>query len=129
MASVFIIENDISLQELYEKILENNGFQVIGKESSGNAAITKLKSFSEMPDVILMDYRMPKMNGIETTKEILDIDENARIIMISGDLTIEDEVLRQGAKIFIKKPFSYHELVKGISRLSNQFYNTTKVIP
>jgi len=129
MPSIFIIENDKSLQQLYEKILENNGFKVIGKESSGGAAIVKLKSFSEMPDVILMDYRMPKKNGIETTREILNFDKNARIIIISGDLTIENEVLNQGAKLFIKKPFSYHELVKGINMLSNQFYNSTKAIP
>ena len=129
MASVFIIENDKLLQELYEKILINNGFQVIGKEASGNAAIAKLRSFSEMPDVILMDYRMPKKNGIEITKEILNIDKDARIIIISGDLTIENEVLKEGAKLFLSKPFSYHELVKEINRLSNQFCNTTKVMP
>lgn len=129
MPSVFIIENDISLQSLYEKILESNGFQVVGKETSGSAAIASLKSISKMPDIILMDYRMPKKNGIETTKEILQIDKNARIIIISGDLTVESEVLRQGAKLFIKKPFSYHELVKGIDRLSNKCNNTTKVIP
>ena len=129
MPSVFIIENDLSLQQLYEKILESNGIQIIGKESSGSAAITRLRSFSELPDVILMDYRMPKKNGIETTKEILNINENARIIMISGDLSIENEVLREGAKMFIKKPFSYHELVRGINKLSNQYYNKSKVMP
>lgn len=127
MPTVFIIENDPTLQELYEKILMNNGFQVIGKASSGIDAIVQYKLFSKKPDVIIMDYRMPIKNGIETTKELLDIDSNARIIIISGDLTVEDEVLKQGAKKFLKKPFSYHQLVREIDELSANIYDAPKI--
>ncbi|MFX1274029.1 MAG: response regulator [Promethearchaeota archaeon] len=127
MTSVFIIENDPTLQELYEKILENNGFQVVGKVSSGIDAIAQYQLFSIKPDVVIMDYRMPMKNGVETTKEILEIDNNARIIIISGDLTVEDEVLKQGAKKFLKKPFSYHQLVSEIDKLSNTMYDVPKI--
>ncbi len=129
MVSVLIIENDPTLQELYEKILEKNKFEVIAKVTSGIDAIEKYRLLSKKPDVVLVDYRMPDKNGIEIIKEILKIDDNAQVIMVSGDINIEEECIKQGAKMFIKKPFNYYQLVDGINKVSNHFYTPSKAVP
>ena len=52
--TIFIVEDDISLQKLYEIILESSGFQIIGIANNGNKAVNMYNSFSEKPEIILM---------------------------------------------------------------------------
>ncbi len=61
-------------------MLEYASFQVLDGAYNGRDAINKFKSFSENPDIILMDYRMPIKNGLDAAKEILEIDNKSKII-------------------------------------------------
>ncbi|MFX1260119.1 MAG: response regulator [Promethearchaeota archaeon] len=88
-----------------------SGFQVLGVANNGEEAVLMFKSFSIKPDIILMDHRMPVKNGIETTKEILKIDNSAYIIFVSADLSVKEDSLSIGAKLFIEKPFSLDKLI------------------
>ena len=54
-------------------VLEAYGYSVIGKAKNGQEAVDMYRSFSNKPDVIIMDHRMPVKDGIEATKEILQI--------------------------------------------------------
>ncbi len=58
---------------------------------------------------------MPKKNGIEATKEILQIDKNVKIIFISADDSIKEEVLSIGAFSFWDKPFMIESLINKIN--------------
>lgn len=118
MTSVFIVENDFSLQILYKRILEYGGFRVLGTAITGKEAILKYKKFERRPDIVLLDYRMPMMNGFEITKEILKMDEGARIIIASGDITAKKLALEIGAKKFLKKPFTSERLLTEIRDLT-----------
>ena len=117
MASIFIIEDDLSLQKLYKLLLKLKGFKVIGTANNGENAIHKYNSFIDKPDIILMDYRMPIKNGLETTKEIVKIDKRgkSKVIFVSADKTIKEKALSMGAMSFIKKPFSQEKLVNEIN--------------
>lgn len=117
MASIFIIEDDLSLQKLYTLLLKIKGFKVIGTANNGENAILKFNSFIDKPDIILMDYRMPIKNGLETTKEIVKIDKEgkSKVIFVSADKTIKEKALSMGAMSFIKKPFSQEKLVNEIN--------------
>lgn len=90
------------------------GFQVIGLANNGLEATIKFKSFTEKPDIILMDHRMPIKNGIEATKEILSMGESSKIIFASADTLVKDVALSIGASIFIEKPFEIEDLVEKI---------------
>ena len=63
-----------------------------------------------------MDHRMPVKNGIEATKEILKINNTTKIIFISADRTIKEEVLSLGVVSFIDKPFKIYVLVDVINK-------------
>ena len=100
---------------LYEKFLTLSGFQVIGTANNGEEAVYMFNSFSEKPNIILMDHRMPIKNGIEATKEIFQIANSVKIIFVSADKTIKQEALSLGIAGFLEKPFSLNNLVVKIN--------------
>ena len=75
------------------------------------------KSFQKKPDIILMDHRMPVKNGIEATKEILKINNTAKVIFISADRTIKEEALSLGVAYFKEKPFKVYTLIDDIKEV------------
>ena len=114
--SIFIVEDDRSLRSLYEKALKLNGYKVIASAENGLDAVNKFKNFSEKPDIILMDHRMPLKSGMEAAKEILEIDSSIKIIFVSADETIKKEALSNGAISFKDKPFSLQQLFNNIEK-------------
>ena len=97
-------------------MLKLAGFQVKDVANNGRDAIYKFKSFSEKPDIILMDHRMPIKNGIEATKEILEIDNKTKIFFLSADKSVRENALLVGAICFKEKPFTYKRLVNNIQK-------------
>lgn len=95
------------------------GFQIIGVAKNGQEAIDKFKLFSEKPDIIIMDHRMPIKSGIDATKEIISLGKNPKIIFASADKTVREEALSIGAVGFIEKPFDFKELVEKIKEVLN----------
>ncbi|MFW9988296.1 MAG: response regulator, partial [Candidatus Odinarchaeota archaeon] len=73
ITTVLIVDDDTDILFLYQKMLECIGVKVVGTALDGEIAVQLFKSFQIKPDIILMDHRMPKKNGIEATKEILSI--------------------------------------------------------
>ena len=119
MVSVFIVEDDLSLQKLYEMMLKMFGFEVIDKASNGREAIEKFKALSPKPDVILMDHRMPIKNGIDATIELMKFNSHTKIIFTSADNSIKKRALEIGANSFIEKPFTVIQLQYEINRVFN----------
>ncbi len=119
MVSVFIVEDDLSLQKLYEMMLTTFGFKVVEKASNGKEAIDKIKSISPKPDVVLMDHRMPVKNGIEATIELMKYNSRIKVIFTSADNSIKEQALEIGAISFIEKPFSVIQLHAEINRVAS----------
>jgi response regulator of citrate/malate metabolism len=117
MISVLIVEDDLSLQHLYELMLKTFGFKVLAKASNGKEAMDVFLSLENKPDVILMDHRMPVKNGLDTTIEILRCNSHSKIIIISADRSIKKKALSIGAVHFIEKPFSVEKLREEINRI------------
>lgn len=120
ITSIFIVEDDKSIQTLYHKFLDLYGFHVAGTASNGEEAVRKFKSFEKKPDLILMDHRMPVKDGLEATKEILSIKRNANIIFASADKTVRKEAEKLGIIGFLEKPFSLEVLMEYIKNMATQ---------
>ena len=93
-----------------------NGYKVIASAENGLDAVNMFKKFSEKPDVVLMDHRMPLKSGIEAAKEILELDNGTKIIFMSADNTVKEEALSNGAVSFKGKPFSLERLFDNIEK-------------
>ena len=61
-----------------------------------------------------MDHRMPLKDGIEASKEILQINNNTKIIFVSADVSVKEEALSIGVFCFKDKPFTIENLIDSI---------------
>ena len=117
---VMVVDDEKSIVDLFEVIQEVCDFQVIAEAYTGEDAVETYSKLRIKPDVVIMDERMPGMNGLEATKKILDKDRDAKIIFVSGDPRIEDKAISIGASAFVKKPFGLSELKKAIESVSKE---------
>lgn len=109
MNTILIIEDDKAIVDVLKMILEHDGFKT-EQAFNGPSGIEKFKAVN--PDVVLLDIRMPKMDGIEVLQEIRKLDKKSIVIMISGHGNIETAVqtTKLGAYDFISKPFDVDRL-------------------
>jgi len=96
-----------------------DGFQIVGLAANGEELLKQLELVK--PDVILMDIKMPKMNGIEVTKTIDEKMPWVKVIALSGfDHPVYiKEMLKNGAKGFISKNCSIEELCEAIRMVNS----------
>ncbi len=88
--------------------------------NDGDEAIELFNKANPRPEIILMDHRMLKMDGIEAMKHILSIDAHIKIIFLSADTHVKDEALKAGAKLFIAKPASMNTILEAIENVHCQ---------
>jgi len=117
-ATILIVEDETDLSELMRYNLEAEGFRVVGAES-GDEAVERIRD--GVPDLILLDWMLPGLSGIELTRRWRSRDETMRtpIIMITARGEEEERVrgLATGADDYVVKPFSMPELVARIQAL------------
>ncbi|HOK94975.1 MAG TPA: response regulator [Anaerohalosphaeraceae bacterium] len=119
---VLIVDDDTEIVELMVDVLSRDGRFEIRTASSGYDAGMQTQQF--MPDVIILDYMLPDVNGnivCQTIKRNPDF-ENIKIIIVSGVVN-QDEIqalLNAGAAEFLKKPFNIAELVDKILSVVDQ---------
>jgi two-component system chemotaxis response regulator CheY len=110
-ASVLIVDDELFIVELYRDILQLRGYRVVGTAFDGEEALRKYNDSSEKPDVVIMDHRMPVMNGVEATREIMRLNPHQKIIFVSADVLVEKEAREAGASEFLPKPFRMDDLI------------------
>lgn len=119
MLKVLVADDSIFMRALLCRILEQAGHNVIGKATNGLEAVQKY--FEIKPNVVLMDIRMPILNGFEAVKLIKSKDSTANIIMCSamGQGDMVKKAMVYGAKDFIVKPFNAERIIRSIDKFDN----------
>jgi DNA-binding response OmpR family regulator len=112
---VFIVDDDPDMTSVFGLGLQDEGFEVY----TFNDPLVALSQFRpNFYDLLLVDINMPKMNGIDLSRRLLELDSNVKICFITaGEANIE--VLRElyptrGIGCFIKKPVTIEQLVKRV---------------
>lgn len=119
MTTVMIVDDELFIVELYRDILQLRGYKVVGTAFDGEEAVRKYGALQEKPDVIIMDHRMPVMNGVEATKEIIRGNPAQKVIFVSADVLIEKDAREAGASEFLPKPFRMDDLIEKMQRVSS----------
>jgi two-component system, NtrC family, response regulator AtoC len=107
---ILVVDDEPSIRKYLQTLLEVEGFDVEAV-SSGPEAIKKVTDGAR-PDFIILDVLMPEMNGIDTLKELLQIDRSLNVIMLScsNEVGVVVEAIRIGAHDYLTKPFEKSEL-------------------
>lgn len=108
---IAIVEDEKNLVDVYKRIFKKKNIIVRFIAFDGREAIQKYIESTPKPHVVLMDYRLPIINGLDATKEILKFDSDAKIIFLSADIIVKAEALKAGAIAFLKKPVSLNEMI------------------
>ncbi len=117
MGRIFVVDDEIYLQDLYSDLLTMVGHEIVERAFNGEEAVLKFEAMVPPPDLIIMDHRMPIKNGMEATMEILSMNPATRVLFISADLSQENRVREIGAVGFLEKPFPMDRLFKTISKV------------
>lgn len=117
MPRVLITDDAAFMRVVLRKILEKEGFEVVGEATTGEEAIEKYKELK--PDIVTMDITMPSMNGIVATEEIIAYDPNAKVVICSaiGQRLLVLDSIKAGAKDFIVKPFTNQKVSETLWKL------------
>jgi two-component system chemotaxis response regulator CheY len=82
LKTVLVVDDAAFMRISIRKMLEKNGYEVIGEAENGAVAVEKY--FELKPYIVTMDITMPEMNGLEALKAIVAKDKNANILMVSA---------------------------------------------
>jgi DNA-binding response OmpR family regulator len=120
---ILIVEDEAGIVQFLQQGLEEEGYE-ISTASDGLMGLELAKK--ENFDLILLDWMMPKMNGLEACKAIRVKNKNTPIIFLTAKDTVQDTIegLKAGANDYIKKPFSFDELVE---RIKIHFRNQNEI--
>jgi len=116
MASILIVDDDPKLLNMLRRTLMYEGFQVT-TAPDGNAALAQAQA--HRPDVIVLDWMMPGLDGIGVMKKLRAAEDKTLILMLTARDAVEDRVqgLESGADDYLPKPFAPAELLARLHAL------------
>ncbi|RQW83658.1 MAG: response regulator [Geobacter sp.] len=113
--TIMIVDDSSFVRTVLRDLLETQGVNVILEAENGVEAINGYQLHH--PEVTIVDIHMPGINGLETAKEILLVDKDAKILICSGSWYESEinEALTMGIKGVIQKPFNLEGLATSIN--------------
>ena len=116
MARVLVVDDDRRLLKMLERTLSYEGFQVITAED-GQEALNRMGSTP--PDIIILDWMLPKLDGIGVLEALRDEHDDTPILMLTARDAVQYRVegLERGADDYLIKPFEPIELVARVRAL------------
>jgi DNA-binding NarL/FixJ family response regulator len=127
---VVIVDDHAIFRSGLRALLETEpGFAVVGEASNGREAVRLAQSAA--PDVVVMDVRLPDLNGIDTTRQILGLRPDVKVIGLSSNTDERSvlEMMRAGAAGYVAKSSAYEELVAAVrSVIKNRVYYSPRVM-
>lgn len=114
---VLIVDDSMVMRTMIKEVLtKEGGFNVVGQAKNGKEAVEQYLALK--PDLVTMDIIMPGEHGTDVVKRILDIDKDARIIVVSGlnQKNLVMQAIDNGAKEFLVKPFENSDLINAANK-------------
>lgn len=116
-----LIADDISaMRAILKKVLREYGYENVEEASNGDDLLYKF-NFYKNYQLVMLDINMPIKNGIDTLKEIREIDPNVFVVMVSADSSVENikATLALGVNGFVVKPYTAAK-ISGVIQKFNQ---------
>jgi two-component system chemotaxis response regulator CheY len=108
--SLLIVDDSLIIRKAISYYLEDFDLKVVGTATNGETALKLFKKLK--PDYVTLDISMPGIDGFQVLKDMVKIDESAKIIVITAlaDKATGIKALKLGAKNYLIKPFNAEKL-------------------
>ena len=118
--TILVVDDELSIRESLSLILEDD-FKVL-TAASGEGAVKKVAD--EKVDLVLLDIRMPGMDGIETLRHLKKIDKDLTVVMVTAvnDVEKASQATRYGSYEYMVKPFDVKDLLETTKKLAQKRY-------
>lgn len=116
--TVLLVDDEAFIIQMTAAVLEAAGYRVLPARD-GAAAISLFAQHQREVNVVLLDMMMPGLDGLQTLDQLRRINPDVPVIACSGLCTAqrEAEVLERGARLFIPKPYSEEQLLRGLTEI------------
>jgi DNA-binding response OmpR family regulator len=116
MAMILVVDDEQGIRELLDTLLRRKGYDVI-LAASGREGLKVFRR--ERPDVVVLDLKMPGIDGLTVLQEIRHLNPSQPVIILTGAGTPEEEqqVRALGVTEYVVKEFSLHLLGESLNRL------------
>jgi len=110
--NLLIVDDEEGIRESFKLILADT-YQLTFA-SNGIEAMEKIRQ--SRPELVILDIKMPKLNGLDLLREIKKSDKSLPVIIVTGYQSVEtaQEALRSGAADYIPKPFDSKDILKAV---------------
>lgn len=110
-------DHDLVRMGIVRMLADIDGYQVVGDAKSGEEAVTKARTL--LPDVVLMDVKMPGMGGLEATKKLLVVNPTLKIIAVTAcdDDLYPTRLMQAGAVGYVTKGAEFSEITSAIDKV------------
>jgi len=119
LVRVMVADDAKFMAIITERLLKKMGHEVVYRAVNGEDAITYYEQNFPDIDLVLLDVVMPKMDGLQALRHILNINPRAKVIMVTAisNTSIVTGAMRVGAREFVTKPFRLSEFVRAINKV------------
>jgi two-component system chemotaxis response regulator CheY len=119
MHKVLVVDDSLSAARYLSMVIDSTDrFEIMGHAKSGEQAMEMFRE--NKPDVVFMDIILPGINGIETTRKMLEQDSSTNIIVLSSMAkhpTVRDDALKVGACDVISKPVRPNTILNALQKI------------
>jgi len=125
---VMIVDDDALVTLLVERVLTTEGYRVI-TASDGCEALRTYKRFKSQIHLVILDYKMPDMDGYTLFNELRNVNPNVPAVLTSGFVEQEelDVMLANGLRGFIPKPLTQQKLLSKVRTLLDEIAHGTRL--
>ena len=118
---VFVVDDTAHVRKMLVQMLELSGFDIVGQAASGTEAVENIADAD--PQVVVVDYKMPGLDGIETAREIRAHRPDQAIILYTAylDAKLEEEAREAGIAMTVGKVEGLNQLERHITELCRDF--------
>ncbi len=111
---ILVVDDQIGIRVLLQEVFSGEGYSTY-QASNGRLALELVKN--EKPDLVLLDMKIPGMDGLEILKHIKTLDKSIKVIMMTayGELAMIREATDLGALMHFTKPFDIEELLMAVN--------------
>jgi len=114
---LFVVEDNLDLLGLYRDLFVQAGFTVEAV-TTGEEALRRYRQQADLPDVIILDHRLPGCTGLDVARALLADAPEQPIILTTADDSVRDAAIRVGIRSFRQKPVSNQALVEDVLALT-----------